>query len=296
MVGPDGVKFDFLRSSSKESKVRAIRSTARDMIRTGTVAYCDFREGGIEGVELLRAANPPTIRAVVLSRPTKPEDVTKLLRNSDGIGLPSLDSFEWEKVKTIAREAKRSDKLFAVHVAETEGAQKKSEESTGRTEVERALELDPSFLVHGTWATEEDFEAMRREDVPLVVCGRSNNLLCSGDPPLKTAMEKGVEIWIGTDNATVCQPDIFRELSFSWAALRLHDSKAGSEEARELLKAATINPNSGLGLPFGPIEEGANAAFTVLARDGNLQRLDDLYTGLVNRARPDNIRTLFCPS
>lgn len=291
-VGPWSKKFESLRSSSKESKIRAIRSTMKDMLSTGTIAHCDFREEGIEGVRLLKEAKIPRIKPVVLSRPEHIEELQKILKESEGIGLPSIDSFRGEDVKEIAGRTRKAGKIFAVHVAETLESQRSSELETGRTEVQRALDMDPSFLVHGTWTTRDDLKAMHEKGVPLTICGRSNSLLSVGVPPIKEAMEEGVELWIGTDNATICQPDMFRELSFLWAILRQRDSRVGSEEARALLKAATVDPISDLGLPFGAIEEGANACFMVISRGENLRWLDDIYAGLVNRARPSNIKMI----
>lgn len=295
VVGVGGEKFSVLESSSRESKIKAIKSSIRDMTRTGTVAHCDFRESGKDGVRLLKEASESAVKSIILSRPKNSDETKDLLEISDGIGLPSLESFPPSEMKKISAQASKSGKIFSIHAAETKEAQESSIKNTGKTEIRRSLEFDPTFLTHGAWASDEDLTLLSKGGVPLVVCGRSNHLLSAGTPPISRAMEEGVEIWIGTDNATVCQPNMFRELSFDWTLLRKDNPRAGSEEARTLLKAATINPSEGLGLSFGVIEEGSKAVFTVLGRRENLRNLKNSYVGIVSRARVDNIRMVSCP-
>ena len=44
-----------LRAASREEKVEAMRRSLRMMRATGTAACIEFREGGVEGVEAIRA-------------------------------------------------------------------------------------------------------------------------------------------------------------------------------------------------------------------------------------------------
>jgi cytosine/adenosine deaminase-related metal-dependent hydrolase len=86
---------------------------------------------------------------------------------------------------------------------------------------------------------------------------------------------------------------MFEELSFAWACLRGATTSAGSEEAREFLKAATVEPTKLFGLPRGGIAKGEKATFVILARGENLLNISDVYAGLVNRARADNLRAVY---
>jgi cytosine/adenosine deaminase-related metal-dependent hydrolase len=293
VVGPSGVKFKEL-SSRPESELRAaIRSTLKDMLRTGTLAHCDFREGGARGVELLRRASEPGVRSIALGRPSSLKELNELLKAAEGVGLPSLNAYEQSALKRIARRVRAAGKILAVHAAETEEAQRVSKATTGESEIERALGLRCSLLVHATWASELDFKAIRRAGVPVTFCARSNSLLGVGTPPLDRALESDIRFFLGTDNAAVCQPDMFAELGFAWACLRRLRSSAGGEEARALLRAATLEPLEYFNLPWGPIEEGNPATFMILARGENLVNLTDVYAGLVNRARADNLRAIY---
>ncbi|MEA1904990.1 MAG: amidohydrolase family protein [Candidatus Hadarchaeota archaeon] len=293
VVGPQGEKFDVLSSKSETEIVDAIRSAHRDMLRTGTLAHCDFREGGLAGVKILQKAEHHALRTIILGRVSSLNEVEDLLMGSDGIGLPSLDALPQPALEDLARRTSEMKKILSIHTAETKDAQESSVKNTGKTEVQRALKLDPSFLVHGTWATKDDFAALKKSGTPLVLCARSNSLLGVGVPPIHLALEVGADFWLGTDNATVCQPNMFRELFFAWACLRRQDDRAGSDEARKLLRAATVEPALELNLQVGPIQTGGDATFLVLARGSNLSNLTDIYSGIVNRARSDNLRVIF---
>jgi cytosine/adenosine deaminase-related metal-dependent hydrolase len=53
---PDGLKHRRLRQASRTDLVTGIRRSARSMHRGGTAVFADFREGGVEGVEIFREA------------------------------------------------------------------------------------------------------------------------------------------------------------------------------------------------------------------------------------------------
>ncbi len=284
VVGSGGEKFRALNSHSRSELLTSVRVTLQDMFRTGTLAHCDFREGGVKGVELLREASHKTVKSIIMGRFSTLEELNGALKKSDGIGLPSLNAFDEKALQSIANQTRRAKKLLSVHVAEL---------ASTRNEVERALKLHPSFIVHATHADEEDFVSLQKNDVPVVFCPRANSLLSVGLPPIHLAIATKVRFYLGTDNATVCPPNMFKELSFSWACLRRADPTAGGEEARKLLQAATIEPLNLFNLPWGSVEEGSSATFMVLTRGNNLTNLTNLYAGLINRARSDNIRAIY---
>lgn len=293
VVGPNGVKFRELRSRTDSEIVAAIRTTLADMLRTGTLAHCDFREGGLAGIKLLHRSSNLSVHSIILGRPSNSEKLEEILKVSDGVGLPSLEGFEPAELKRAAETVAKTKKIFAVHVAETADSQRSSIRATDKSEVRRALELSPSFLVHCTWASEEDFDQICRAGVPVVFFARANSLLRVGVPPIHLALATGAEFCLGTDNVTVCQPNIFEELSFAWACLRLANGDAGGEEARKLLCSVTVEARKILSLPWGPIQEGSPATFMVLGRGQNLLNLTDLHAGIVNRARADNIKEIY---
>ncbi len=292
VVGPRGAKFRALKGP-KSQLIRAIRSVLLDMLCTGTLAHCDFREGGLAGVRVLQKAGGALPKSVILGRSSKWAELSRLLRACDGLGLPSLDAIRARALKEVVREVLGANKILAMHAAETAEANAASIRVTKKSEVRRALELHPSFVVHATWASEDDLVALHRADTPVVFCARANSLLGVGVPPIRRALGYGVRFCLGTDNVAVSQPDMFSELSFAWACLRRADSRVGGEEARALLRAATVEPLKIFDLPWSAVQEGARATFLALSRRNNLLDLTETYAGLVNRARAGNLRAIF---
>lgn len=289
VVGPGGLKFRALDSARESEVIAAMRSAIEDMLQTGTMAHFDFREGSVRGVKLLRLASKYPVTSIALGRPSTIEELEDVLKVADGIGLPSVDAFEQKSLREIADRVSKANKLFALHVAERRGVLPRAPSD----EIRLALRLRPSFVVHATWATERDLKAIGRAEVPVVFCARANSLFSVGVPPLHIALALNVEFCLGTDNVTACQPNMFEELAFAWACLRRANDEVGGEEARKLLKAATLAPLSIFKLPWGPIKEGNPATFLILARGNNLANLTDVYAALVNRARADNIRAIY---
>jgi len=293
VVGPRGVKFRALKSGTVGLMVQATKATLQDMVRTGTLAHCDFREGGVQGVNFLKRITPPHLVSIILGRFSQISELASLLRASDGVGLPRVDAFPQHVMRKASERALKAKKLFAVHVAENAEEMTAFKRKYRRSEAETAIDLNCSFVVHATHASEEELLKFKANKIPVVFCPRSNSLLGVGVPPIASALDAGVSFFFGSDNAMVCQPDMFEEISFAWKCLRRVDTRAGSEEARKILSAVTIAPLRFFRLPWGPIAEGQRATFTVLSRGNNLLHLSDIYAGLVNRARADNIRNIY---
>ena len=56
LVGPGGMKAHRLAETSRELLVEGMRRSLEEMVSTGTYAFADFREGGLEGVKMLQEA------------------------------------------------------------------------------------------------------------------------------------------------------------------------------------------------------------------------------------------------
>ncbi len=293
VVGENGFKFKGLKKSSREKKINAMNDIFFDMKRTGTLTHIDFRENGIEGINLLKEANKSQVNSVILGRFDEEEDLSKILKDSDGIGFPSLDCLSPDKISEISYEANKKGKFVSFHVSETKEARKKSLKKFGKSEIKRAINYDPTFLVHGTNASEDDLRKLADKDIPLVMCPRANFLLNVGNPPIKKAMDNNVKLFLGTDNAAVNPPNIFRELSFAWAYLRSKSSKIGSEEAKKLIKSVTVNPSEYLDLKHGIIEEGSKASFIIFRKEKNLSDIENLYSYVANRGCSNKVLSVY---
>jgi cytosine/adenosine deaminase-related metal-dependent hydrolase len=89
-VGKRGVKYEIHKSSEAGA---AIARELEAMKEAGTTSFCDFREGGLEGVSLLKSVlNMP---ARVLGRPLHGEDIMKYC---DGLGISSIKDYAEEEL------------------------------------------------------------------------------------------------------------------------------------------------------------------------------------------------------
>jgi len=165
---PDGLKHRLLKEATEEEIVEGIKDSIDVMVRSGVTKFCDFREGGLEGVfKLKKAMKNKKISAIVLSRPLELKyeqyEIELLLNNSDGIGLSSISDWGFSELKKIHNHVKKRKKLFAIHASEL-----------FRENIDDILDLKPDFLVHMVNATESDLIRIKESDIPIVLCLRSN--------------------------------------------------------------------------------------------------------------------------
>jgi cytosine/adenosine deaminase-related metal-dependent hydrolase len=238
MVGPpDGFKFRLLAAASPAEKRDAVRLALRRMLAEGIRATVDFREEGAVGVRALRhAARGLGIRVVALGRPllrpVVPAEISELLEVADGIGLASAREESVETRRTVARACRTRGKRYALHASEER-----------RERVETYLDPRPDLLVHLTYATRRDFEAVRDARTSVAVCPRSNALF--GRRPALATMERlGLSVLLGTDNAMLHSPSIWRELEFAYVSSRLSGERVSSAF---LARAALVEPWNWLG-------------------------------------------------
>jgi cytosine/adenosine deaminase-related metal-dependent hydrolase len=269
-VGPEGLKFQ-VHKRKKEELVRGIRQTLREMLAGGTTAFCDFREGGKEGVELLRSALTEDQDAVILGRPHG-GGLEELLELCDGIGISAVADHSWKDLQILAKAVKRKKKLLSIHVAEVED------------DLEKALKLDPSFVVHLTNPSEETMEILLDSGVPVVMCPRANATLGAGIPRLRLIKE--LLVALGTDNVMVNSPCMFREMEFSFKVARGLE-KDPSFDAAEVLKAATLNGRKILGRETNAVEEGRIADFIILRKR---KYIYDPVVAIIHRYEAGDIR------
>ncbi len=225
---PNGYKHRMLRTASRGQKVEGMRGAVDVMARTGTCAFMDFREEGLDGVQMVRdAMGPSPVRAVLLGRPVhsnaSSDSLTDFVSSCDGFGMSSLRDWPRDLLERASRAAKASGKLFGIHASEV-----------AREDIDAVLDLNPDFIVHLTAASVDDLEAVAAAKVPVVVCPRSNEFF-GIDPRIPQLIDAGVEVALGTDNGMICRPDMLAELR---AAFRLSASRGGLAPA-DAIRLAT---------------------------------------------------------
>lgn len=240
LVGPGGWKQRNLAAASADEVVTGVHRYVDEMAAVGTSRFIDFREGGVEGVRLLRALTADlAVEPIVLARPKTNRfddaEVRDLVAAADGLGLSAARDFPARRdIEALADLCHKTRKPFALHASEAR-----------REPMEDILALEPTFLVHCTQATKRDFEAIADAEVTVVVCPRSNAHY-GMKSPVAAMVDAGVKVAVGTDNGMLQDGNILAELALlkSWSAL----------DDETLLRMATVNSRrlAGIGEKFPP--------------------------------------------
>ncbi|MCH8833362.1 MAG: amidohydrolase family protein, partial [Thaumarchaeota archaeon] len=159
-----GIKTKILKKTKPSHLVSFMENTCKSMIRKGITTFVDFREGGLDGIEILKKvlAKVP-IRSIILGRVEyyqnrkqikqnlnlpveKRRQLVDILKKCDGIGISGAN----ENSNSVLKFYSNTKKLRAIHSAETLDSIRTSKQITGKSEILRALQLKPHFLVHMT--------------------------------------------------------------------------------------------------------------------------------------------------
>lgn len=300
-----GIKQKILTETPKKQLIRFMRKSAISMLRKGITTFVDFREGGIEGIQLLKDAtkgNP--IRSIILGRidyyQTKsdiqkntpmPEsyqsELKSLLRNCDGIGISGPNENSDSNLTTYSK----IKKLRAIHAAETLQSYSMSQKISKSSEPIRALLAKPTFLVHMTFATKNDLRKISKNVRGIVICPRANASLAEGIPDIVLMDKMKCNLAIGTDNVMINSPDIFREMDYLWkVSMALHKKRINP---KTILKMATVNAGKLLDQRIGVVKEGFLADCLFLEKKSiDLDPLNDPHAAVVHRASENSIKAV----
>ncbi len=219
LFAPYGIKHRMLEKASKEEIFNGMKKAIDTMKKCGTDFFVDFREGGIEGVRILKEAlKGERIKAIILGRPKNliydEREVEELLDISDGIGMSSVYDWDRNEIEMIANHVHERKKIFAIHASEIR-----------REDIDQIISLEPDFVIHLCKASDEDIKKLVKKNIGVVICPRSNfNFNLS--PPLKSLIEYKANIMLGTDNAMIVEPDIFEEMKFLIEKFGIEEEKA----------------------------------------------------------------------
>jgi cytosine/adenosine deaminase-related metal-dependent hydrolase len=176
-----------------------------EMLDSGTGAFSDFREEGLDGIKLLKNALAGLpITSLILGRPKElkysHEELSELLPMVDGLGVSSITDWDYSELMKVVKETKRSGRLFALHGSERH-----------REDIDLILDLEPDFLVHMTYGSDDDYRKLAQSEIPIVLCLRSN-LFFNNIPNIKRMLDAGVTIVLGSDNAMINSSNLFEEV------------------------------------------------------------------------------------
>ena len=266
---PDGLKHRLLRAASREELLDGMVRSLRLMQNTGTGACIEFREGGVDGVDLFEEAiECVDIEPVVLGR-----ESVQAMERSDGFGASGANDGDFSRERNATA---RAEKLFGIHAGEVDSG-----------DINPAMDLDPDFLVHMVHATDLHLERLADSEIPVAVCPRSNIVTDVGMPPIRDLLDR-TTVALGTDNVMTNSPSMFREMEFT--------AKLFDVTATEVLRMATVNGADIAGLNCGLVAEGRDARLLVLDGDSdNLAGAEDTVRAVVRRAGASDVKDVVSP-
>ena len=299
---PHGIKHKALESASDDELIEAMRASMWDMYNLGISHFIDYREGGLEGVKLLKEASKDIpITPIILARDSSfyGEDpnyhqvkiaIRKLLKHADGIGLSGFGEIDTTVAEIICEKCEEAGKISSIHVAENENNQYVSLEKTNKTEPQRAFDAGFNQIVHMTNPKNDDVNQLSKSNSSLTICPRSNGALSVGIIPLFDILKNGVRPLIGSDNIMINSPNIFREMEFT---LKIMKGLSKNYIAPvEVLKMASTNvciaDSLSEKINKSYIGEGQDAEFMIIN-----QKSDNPYLSLINRTEVNDIVNIF---
>jgi cytosine/adenosine deaminase-related metal-dependent hydrolase len=201
---PNGLKHKLL---PKIDQTESIGGALQVLHRSGVGSLCDFREGGLGGVEAMARAlvsEGHGIRAAILGRPKglsyDRKEVEDILSKCNGLGISAVRDWDYDTLSELAAQVHKNGKVLALHASEHT-----------HEPIDPILDLDPTFIVHMVKGIQSDFNRLSVLKIPVVVCPRSNQFF-GLKSPIKQMLKAGVQVCIGTDNAMLTDLSVLSEL------------------------------------------------------------------------------------
>lgn len=288
---PFGLKHKLLRQTSEEIIIKGIKNATLEMLSNGITCFIDFREGGVDGVKLLKKALEHfPIHCLIFGRFMDESEIDSIFELADGVGLASYDKISANNKKFVSKSKQNTKKLISCHCAEKNRDLRLISDMFDDNLVD--------IIVHGTKFIKEDLERIQKERKSLVLCPRSNGYFGVGFPPITEILRLRISISLGTDNLMVNNSDLFEEMRYLYRISRIlgNYDKTIQLTSKELLKMVTINAakNFHLESKHGAISVGRYADFfTINLNDSNLYinelNEDNIFDLIVQRTKSENI-------
>ena len=189
-----------------------------------------------------------------------------------GFGPHAAYTVPPEGLREIAAEAQRRGALMQIHLAETVAECELMREQQGMSApaLLAALgALDGRVLAaHAVWLDDDDLALLVEHDVAVAHCPGSNGKLGSGVAPLRSLLERGVRVGLGTDGpASNDDLHLWDEMRLAAILARATASDPGALTSAMALRLATRGGGEALGLPVGALEVGRPADIIHLRTD-----------------------------
>ncbi|MFO7796404.1 MAG: amidohydrolase family protein [Promethearchaeati archaeon] len=291
---PNGVKHKLLAHTPSNIKKVGIQKAAQEMISNGITFFSDFRERGLEGINLIKEGLASTpIKSQILGRFREKSEIESIFQNADGIGLSSYKNITSQLKDILKTFKKKYNKLIACHHAEYK------RDSLLFNNILNDNIID--VIIHGTQLNDEDLLKLKGSGISLILCPRCNGYFGVGFPPIESIIRNNILITIGTDNMMVNSPDLFEEMRYLYLIFKvLNKSQDLSLTAKSLLEMITVNAARILNIEnmIGSIKEGKQADFFTINLNSNNYychqiNYHNIYPLIVQRTKPENIRQVY---
>lgn len=293
------IKRTILEKTSKYQLEQMMRNAVISMMNKGITTFVDFREGGIDGIEILnKSTNKIPIKKIILGRINNDKlfddkyqdnihkkekeelfrEGLEILNSCNGFGISGANEttdnmlINYKQIVSKYRNSykinsnknnnknKNKNPIIAIHASESPQTVKESLDKTGKSEIKRTISaLDPDVYIHVVNPIDNDLQLIKRKNKGVVICPRSNGILGAGFVPLKKMLSLNLKIAIGTDNIMLNSPDLFKEMDYLIKSQRSLEKDASFLDPKEILKMVTINPSQIFNLNTGCIDIGYQA-------------------------------------
>ncbi|AGK61429.1 hypothetical protein Asulf_01442 [Archaeoglobus sulfaticallidus PM70-1] len=200
LVGPGGYKFRILEAE-KSRVPSAIKDSIEYAVRYGTTSMTEFREGDLEGLSLIRDGFEVL---AIFGRPSTLESAEKMLEGVRGFGMSSVRDHDYAFLEDLRDLARKKDRMFGIHAGEKDSL-----------DVEKAIALQPDFIVHMNMADKKSIEECMDAGIPIISCMRSNFFFGLENRKNYRIFEEYDRWCIGTDNVMIANPSVLSELNFA---------------------------------------------------------------------------------
>lgn len=286
-----------------------------EMIASGTTCFAD---GYFFPDETVRAVSESGMRALIAQgvidfpAPGVPDpsgniDIAasfierfngKFSRITPGLFCHSPLTCGADTLKSAAGVSRHSRVPVQIHLSET-SSERAEIEARHRMTPARYLEsigfLGPDLLaVHAIHLDRDEIACLRQNGVNIAHTPESNMKLCSGIAPIRTCVDIGIPVGLGTDGcASNNDLDMFREMDKAAKLGKVSERDPTSLDARTVMEMATSKAAFAIGMGdfIGTLEVGKCADIIVIDTDvPHLCPLYDPYSALVYAARGSDVR------
>lgn len=205
-----------------------------------------------------------------------------------------------DTLKDIQAYAEKQNALVCMHVAEMddEMAYFKSQNTTPIQYLESLKFLNSNFIsVHTIHPTENDIDLLKKYDVAVAHCIGANTKAAKGIAPLKSFIDKGLRVGLGTDGPSSGNTlDLFVQMNLVAKCHKVYHHDRKLLPAKEIVQLATLGGASVLHLDheIGSLEVGKKADLVLIETDSvNMYPNHDPYSLLVYSANASNVDSVW---